>query len=186
MIMKNLLFAVAGTTLMLAAACSKEEGKTGNNNSSVDVECTVNGREWKMGKNDSFNIDGMPGNKGAAVVATLRGNNLSFSLNRWDNTDSAAVVITAVLTDTAIGNYAFDFANDPANMHYIRYIKMDRSMGPPPDMVNSVGFLKITAYNKTTRVCSGEFEAVVTNRNFRGQLSTVNISKGKFTDIPLK
>lgn len=176
---------IVGLAILFTCSCKKDDDTTGNKTTSVDVECTVNGKDWKMGKNDSFNIDGMADNKGAAVLARLSGKNLSFSLNKWDNVDSAAVVITAVLSDSIIGNYAFDFANDPANMHYIRYIKMDRSMGPPPDMTNSVGFFKVTSYDKVNNTISGEFEAVVTNKNFMNKFSTATISKGRFTNIEL-
>jgi hypothetical protein len=182
----NKISFIVGLAILFAGSCKKDEDKP-STTSGTDVVCTVNGKEWKVGKNDSFNIDGNPDNKGAAIVASgYSGSTLNFSIQKWDNLDSAAVVITAVLGDTVEGTYNFNFATDPANKHYIRYIKLDRSSGPPANMENSVGFLKITAHNKVTNEISGEFEAVVTNRNFRGMLSTASISKGKFTNIKMK
>lgn len=182
----NKIATLIAVVFTLAAGCKKVEDNPGAKSASIDVECTVNGADWKLSKTDSFNIDGMVDNKGASVVASLSGKNLSLNLNRWDNTDSAAIVVTAVLSDSMLGTYDFNFSTDPANKHYIRYIKLDRSMGPPPDLVNSVGKLVITAYNPATKVLSGEFQAEITNRNDRGRMINISVTKGKFKDITFR
>lgn len=181
----NKISFIVGLAILFAGSCKKDEDKP-STTTGTDVVCTVNGKDWKVGKNDSFNIDGNPDNKGAAIVARLSGSNLSFSINKYDNVDSAAVVLTAVVSDSVLGNYEFNYSRDPSNMHYIRYIKFGGMGGPPPSLSNSVGFIKITAYDNITGICSGEFEAVVTNRDFMGRFSTANISKGKFTNIKLQ
>lgn len=187
---------ILGLVLLVFAGCKKDEGTTTPdqdkpNNSIPDVECTVNGKDWKLNKNDSFNNEGMADNRAPSIIVTKNGRNLSFSIHKWDATDTAVIVATVYVNEglAMLGTYEFDFANDDENKHYIRYMKLDRSMGPPAEMINSVGFFKITGHSPDAKTISGEFEVDVTNLQFSPpppQNTTISIKKGKFTNISYK
>jgi hypothetical protein len=181
---------IALLALLFGVGCKKEDNPTNSdtnrpNNATPDIECNVNGKDWKLFKTDSFNMDGMPDNKQPSIVVRKNGSNLSFSIQKWDGTDTAAIAATITPSEglTMLGNYEFNFAQDDENRHYIQYIKLDRSTGPPAQMSNSVGFFKITGHSPGAKTISGEFEAVVTNRDFRGRTTTTEIKSGKFANI---
>lgn len=190
--MKKVTF-ILGLALFFLASCKKEETNSNDNQNRPtptipDLECNVNGTKWELFKNDSFNMDGLPGNKQPSIIVRKNGRNLSFSIQKWDGIDTAAIAATVYVNEglTMLGTYEFDFANDIENKHYIQYIKLNRSMGPPAEMRNSVGFFKITGHSPDNKTISGEFEAVVTNIKVfppPSFISTINIKSGKFSNI---